>query len=89
MGQTICEALIGYHAFSGCDSVSAFVGQGKAKGLKMVKNCEAFRNTMAKIGRAFIIDEQLFQDSEAAICCLYGHHGETDVNKLRFSLFGS
>ena len=38
LGHTLCEALIGYHAFSDYDSVSAFVDQGKAKGLKMVEN---------------------------------------------------
>ena len=55
--QTICEALIGYHAFSDYDSVSAFVDQGKAKGLKMVKNFETFRNTTGGSGQAFIIDD--------------------------------
>ena len=89
LGQIICEALIGYHAFSDYDSVSAFVDQGKGKGLKMVKYFETFRNTMGRIGRAAKIDDHFIQDFEAAICCLCGHHGDTEINKLRFSLFGS
>ena len=29
LGDNICNALIGLHTFTGCDSVSAFVGKGK------------------------------------------------------------
>ena len=36
IGPDLCEALIGYQAFSGCDSISAFVGHGKAKGHKLL-----------------------------------------------------
>ena len=55
----------------------------------MVKNFETFRNTTGGSGQAFIIDDHFIQDFEAAICCLCGHHGDTEINKLRFSLFGS
>ena len=34
IGQDACKALLGLHAFSGCDAVSAFAGIGKVKPLK-------------------------------------------------------
>ena len=36
LGQDVCQALKGVHAFTGCDSVSAFGGQGKIKALNLI-----------------------------------------------------
>ena len=36
VGISVCKALIGMHAFTGCDTVSAFAGKGKSKALKML-----------------------------------------------------
>ena len=36
-GSRICKCLPGLHAFTGCDSVSAFSGKGKLTALKFVK----------------------------------------------------
>ena len=36
-GLDFSEAIIGLHAFTGCDSVSAFAGCGKMKALKLLK----------------------------------------------------
>ena len=33
LGTDLCKALIGMHAYTGCDPVSAFTGKGKAKAL--------------------------------------------------------
>ena len=39
VGIGVCKALIGMHAFTGCDIVSAFAGNGKAKALKsLIRN---------------------------------------------------
>ena len=37
LGLDLCKALMGVHAFSGCDSVSAIAGQGKVKAIKLVQ----------------------------------------------------
>ena len=36
LGEDMCRALPGLHAFSGCDSVSAFVGKGKKKAFDLL-----------------------------------------------------
>ena len=46
LGQDICAAFIGHHAFTGCYATSAFVGRGKAQRLNLVNNNEFFQNTM-------------------------------------------
>ena len=45
-----CEALVGLHAFTGCDSVSCFAGKGKAKALNMLKRNKYFVETFKKLG---------------------------------------
>ena len=35
LGHGICDAFIGVHAFTGCDTVSACAGHGKMKNLSM------------------------------------------------------
>lgn len=37
LGDNVCSALPGLHAFTGCDSVSAFAGKGKCKALSKHK----------------------------------------------------
>lgn len=33
LGDDLCDALVGVHAFTGCHSISAFAGQGKLSAL--------------------------------------------------------
>ena len=45
VAATVCRSLLGFHAFSGCDTVSAFAGRGKV--VARVSNC----NTKCRISR--------------------------------------
>jgi len=36
LGERLSQALVGFHAFTGCDSVSAFSGRGKTGPLKQL-----------------------------------------------------
>ena len=47
LGQSVCLGLPGLHAFTGCDSVSAFAGKGKVSPLKLMRiaqRCEPPRS---------------------------------------------
>ena len=79
IGPEVCEALISYLAFSVCDSTSAFFGDGKAIGYKLLHDHRPFRSTMAKLDKLFVADEELLQEGEAAVCALYGRLQEYDV----------
>ena len=47
--QEVCDALLGLHAFIGCDSMNAFLGKGKKKALQIVQNAHKYINH-AKFG---------------------------------------
>ena len=46
----MCQALIGMHAFTGCDTANAFAGKGKIKALKMLTHNEDYQDTFYGIG---------------------------------------
>ena len=37
LGDSLAQTLIGFHAFTGCDSVIAFAGRGKSSHFKQLK----------------------------------------------------
>ena len=62
LNQEVCDALLGLHAFTGCDSASAFLGKGKKKdGPKMPTS----RSSNAKL-----VDDYLLNACERPFLCL-------------------
>ena len=86
LGDDICNALIGLHAFTGCDSVCAFVGKGKKAAFTLIKKQDHFCETMKDLGDSPEVSDDLFKGCEKFVCALYGGKG-SDVNKLRYSKF--
>ena len=89
-GQDVCKALIGMHAYTGCDSVSAFPGRGKAQALKLVisdtETCEGFTN----LGKEWELTQDLLKKLEASTCKLFVSKSITAaVNDLRYQLVGA
>ena len=51
LGNDVCSALVGLHAFTGCDPTSAFVGKGKKTAFDLVTRQPRFAATMAQLGQ--------------------------------------
>lgn len=45
LGIKVCGALIGLHAYMGCDTVSAFAGKGKSSTLKLLTSNKEAQDT--------------------------------------------
>ena len=50
LGEKVCDVLIGYHSFTGCDTASAFEGCGKLSALKLLKKRTSTKRLLAKLG---------------------------------------
>ena len=48
--QQYCTALRVLHAFTGCNTTSAFKGKGKIRPIKLVKSKSSFIETFASLG---------------------------------------
>lgn len=67
----VSYALVGLHAFTGCDSTSAFAGRGKRRGYKLVKENHSYCEAMAMLGETFDPVDSLVTECEKFVCALY------------------
>ena len=82
------QSLIGMHAYTGCDTVSAFAGKGKAKALKLLTTSRENQDTFTKVGQEWDIPPELTDKLEAFTCLLYATKASfTKINDLRYHLF--
>ena len=59
LGEDMCPALPGLHAFSGCESVSAFVSKGKKKVFDpLYLNQELFLQGIRQLGNSLNVSEE-------------------------------
>ncbi len=84
--QQECSALLGLHAFTGCDTCSAFKGIGKVKPIKVLQKNPRFSHVLEQLGDSWDIPDDLLVEVEELTCALYGKPRFKSVNELRFHL---
>ena len=88
LGQDVCRALPGFHAFTGCDTVSAFSGRGKLGALKLLINSDKFKEGFIKLGSEWEITSELLKLLEEFTCKIYVNQTDIcNVNRVRYELF--
>ena len=86
LGDEINLALVALHAFTGCDTTSAFVRRGKVKPLTLLKKHPEFLPTFHALGSRVEIEDRVFKDLEKFTCLMYGSK-LGDINSLRYEKF--
>ncbi len=81
---TYCSALLGLHAFTGCDTTSAFKGRAKLRPLKTMKNEVKYQEALSGLGDHWSVADDQLSSLETFTCAIYGHPHGTDVDALRF-----
>ena len=76
------------HTFTGCDSVSAFAGEGKAKALKILRDDAKVKETFSRLGEEWQLPPDLFTSIEKFTCDLYSSRA-TEANAACYDLFCS
>ena len=82
------NALLSLHAFTGCDTVSAFTGKGKLKAMKVMCADASFVHLFTSLGNQWDLQETQMLKIEEFVCKLYGYT-MNDVNLLRYKIFCS
>ncbi len=85
LGRTLCEALPGLHAFTGCDYSPAFKGKGKVRPLSVMEKSEEFTGAFGRLGAEKVV-EQTHDRIESFVCTLYGQNVDS-VNVTRHRMF--
>ncbi|CAC5416826.1 unnamed protein product [Mytilus coruscus] len=87
LGENIFRALPGFHAFTGCDSVSALSGKGKSKAFGVLTSSVEFSEGLSCLGETFEeVGEELSKTFERFLCALYGYE-INNIDELRFRIF--
>ena len=81
-----CRALIGFHAFTGCDSVSAFAGKSKKRPFKLLMKSQDYIETFQMLGQSWNLDD-VIERLEKFTCHMYGSSLTTSVNELRYKTY--
>ena len=87
VGQEKCQAILGLHIFTGCDSTSVFKGKGKTKPLGLMLESEAFCSAFIALGCGWEVPDGILPDVEKLVCALYGQKDTAGVNAARYNLF--
>ena len=67
LGQDVSKALLGLHAFTGCDSVSAFMGIGKARSFKLLRSKNEFQVMFQNLGEQWSITGEMCVQLESFV----------------------
>lgn len=78
-----CTSLMALHAFSGCDTCSAFKGIGKIKPINVLNKMPKFRDVLSRLGEAWSVSDEMIEDLDSLTCALYGKPRIAHVNVVR------
>ena len=59
LGVDVCTALVGFHPFTGCDSVSGFYGRGKIKPFKLMVKNDQYLTAFKELGSSFTPSDEV------------------------------
>jgi hypothetical protein len=79
-------SLLGLHAFTHCDTTSAFRGKGKIKPFKVMNKEPVFIECLSRLGESWDLSDELLHGLEHFTCSLYGRKSIKSVNELRYIL---
>lgn len=87
-GPELCNAVLSFHAFTGCDTTSSFMRKGKVGPLRLLQNNPEYIPVFTNLGTTSTPTERQSEALEAFTCLLYGaRSGIKDINKLRYTMF--
>uniref|UniRef100_A0A6P7GW55 Uncharacterized protein LOC114341457 n=1 Tax=Diabrotica virgifera virgifera TaxID=50390 RepID=A0A6P7GW55_DIAVI len=91
-GDSICKALAGFHALTGCDYNPCFHRKGKKRPFNIMKSFEQYKEAFYALGDIDFDEETVFEILETYICHIYGtgitkRILQRKVNDIRLTIF--
>ena len=86
LGMQVTQALPAFHAFTGCDFSSSFVGKGKKRALDILLKYSDCQIASARLGTKKL-DENMIKGIGSFACKLYGNKTSNSINDLLIQNF--
>ena len=88
LGGSVCDALVGMHAFTGCDSIISFAGRRNLTALKHLKSDKTHQEIFSQLGQACDVPTELFEGLHQITCQMYFPSSHTkEVNSCVLNFF--
>lgn len=88
LGENMCKALPGFHAYTGCDFTASFYKKGKSRPFEILKSNEKYQIMFAELNSPNDIEnEEKIATLQQFTCQMYGIQECVDVNLARVLLF--
>ena len=85
--EILMKSLVGFHSFTGCDTISAFAGRGKIKPLKLMVRDVRYVEAFDQLGEHTEITGNLLQTIKAFVCHMYGWKSSDSVDEIRYRMY--
>ena len=86
LGDDIKLALIGFHAFTGCDYNSSFSRKGKEKCWKLMLKFTRVQEVFSMLGSPILLSQEHIDTLEEFVCYLYSYKSK-NIDNARFQIF--
>ena len=86
--EQACRALLGLHAFTGCDTVSAFSGKSMMKPVKLMLKENSYVSLFNSFGNEPSLSEAQHHGLQQFVGDLYGHK-EDSTDVARYKLYSA
>ena len=83
----VCDALIGFHPFTGSDYTPSFKDKGKVRPLKIMQSNKSYMQAFKDLGSSEVIQADTLKILEKFVCQVYGDKKCESVNELRYKKF--
>ena len=82
VGAIVSRSPLGFCAFSGCNTVSAFAGRGKVVGYRIVTRNVEFQEMFQQLGMEWNLLDDLHHGLQKFTCAMYcSTPGTSDINE--------
>jgi len=90
LGSDVTAALPAFHAFTGCDTVSAFFGKGKKRPFAMMRKATNHIHTFHLVGNSAVdLSSDVENSLEQFVCAMYGYPRSRNTGDVRYHMFQS
>ena len=84
LGMPVCNALVSYHAFTGCNF---FMRKGKVRPYQLMVKHQKFIEAFGQLGESVALPADILKSLEEFVCAMYGSSNIDEVNIARFHIF--
>ena len=83
----VMKSLIGFHSFTGCDTISTFAGRGKVKPIKLMLKDEKYIKMFSRLGENTRNSTEILHSLTEFVCHMYGWKGYDSVDEICYRMY--